>query len=193
MEEDGENLINNLLDLQTVISLKKKVSLSSNLLRPFLQFRRILSVDRDMVWAIFSDITECIITLQSEHAQSLGLFGNGEGTVQFVDPFDRAAVLQYQEPWKRTVDEDTESVADFLLRVENVRRYRFQVRRWLAEMLMAYIGFNWMLREEATNPHLPGLQTALRMLYEDPANRLDPVVQQYLAKFPKVHVRVLFR
>jgi hypothetical protein len=52
-----------------------------------------------MVWAIFSGITECVITLQSvcirvskEHAQSLGLFGNGEETVQFVDPFDRGAL-----------------------------------------------------------------------------------------------------
>lgn len=102
-----------------------------------------------------------------------------------LDPFNRVAVLQYLEPWKRTVDEDTESVAEFFLRIENVRRYRFQVHRWLAEMLMAYIGFNCMLREEATNPRLPGLQTGLRMLYEDPANRLDPVVQQYHAKFPK--------
>ena len=101
-----------------------------------------------------------------------------------------------EELWKRTVDEDTESVADFLLRIENVRRYRFyrfQVHRWLAEMLMAYIGFNWMLREEAINSHLPGLQTTLRMLYEDPADKLHRVVQQYLAKSPKVHVRVLLR
>ncbi|KAJ6037642.1 tRNA (C5-cytosine) methyltransferase NCL1 [Penicillium canescens] len=58
------------------------------------------------------------------------LFGNGEETVQFVEPFDRVAVLQCLEPWKRTVDDDTESVADFLLRIENVHR-------WLAEMLMA--------------------------------------------------------
>ncbi|CAP93947.1 hypothetical protein E8E15_006389 [Penicillium rubens] len=186
-------LEDDLLDLMKVPILCKKVSISADVVHPFLRFRNRSDIPKSLVWEVISSMETCIISLHTvciratnEQARELGLFGNGDEPAQLIDPFDRAAITRFRRLWMET-EQEVSSVKFF--ETIDTDRFRFRVDRWLAEMSAEYIDFKW------TNPPFPtpGPQIITELLRRYPDQRHNQDTKQYLAEFPTLDLRIMFR
>ncbi|CDM34779.1 hypothetical protein DTO013E5_3307 [Penicillium roqueforti] len=186
-------LEDNLLDLISVPILCKKVSISADIVHPFLRFRTRSEIPHSIVWEVLSSMETCIIALHTvciratnEQAQELGLFGNGDEPAQLIDPFDKAAIRRFRQLWMDTKQE-VSSVKFF--DTIDTGRFTFRVERWLAEMSAEYIDF------KSTDPPFPtlGPRAISAGLRRFPAQRHNSDAKQYLVGFPNLHLRIMFR
>ncbi|CAI7608563.1 unnamed protein product [Penicillium glandicola] len=177
-------LEDDLLDLMKVPILCKKVSISADVVHPFLRFRN---------WPDISESLTCIISLHTvciratkEQARELGLFGKGDEPAQLIDPFDREAIKRLRQLWMHTRQE-VSSVKFF--DTIDTGRFTFRVERWLAEMSAEYINYRW------TDPPFPtpGPQEIIASLRRYPDQRHNPDAKQYLVGFPALDLRIMFR
>ncbi|KAJ5515047.1 tRNA (C5-cytosine) methyltransferase NCL1 [Penicillium fimorum] len=186
-------LADGLLDLMKVPILRKMVSISADVVHPFLRFRNRSDLPRSLVWEVICATKICIISLHTvciratvEQARELGLFGNGDEPAQLIDPFDKAAIQRFRQLWDNTKKE-VSSVKFF--DTIDTGRFTFRVERWLAEMSAEYIHFKW------TSPPFPTPNprdiTALLRRYPD--QRRSPEAKQYLVGFPRLELRIMFR
>ncbi|KAJ5036175.1 hypothetical protein NUH16_004043 [Penicillium rubens] len=150
-------------------------------------------IPKSLVWEVISSMETCIISLHTvciratnEQARELGLFGNGDEPAQLIDPFDRAAITRFRRLWMET-EQEVSSVKFF--ETIDTDRFRFRVDRWLAEMSAEYIDFKW------TNPPFPtpGPQIITELLRRYPDQRHNQDTKQYLAEFPTLDLRIMFR
>ncbi|KAG0158614.1 hypothetical protein PDIDSM_6129 [Penicillium digitatum] len=186
-------LEDDLLDLIKVHILCKKVSISADVVHPFLLFRTRSDFSQSLVWEVLISTKTCIISLHTvciratkEQARELGLFGNGDEPAQLIDPFDKTAIKRFRQLWTNTKQE-VSSVKFF--DTINTERFTFRVERWLAEMAAEYIDFKW------TNPPFPtpGPQFITEGLRRYPSQRHNPDTKQYLVEFPTLELRIMFR
>ncbi|KAJ5954112.1 hypothetical protein N7501_008391 [Penicillium viridicatum] len=193
IDAQRHRLEDELLDLIKVPILCKKVSISADVVHPFLRFRRRPDIAKSLVWEVLCALKTCIISLHTvciratnEQARELGLFGNGDEPAQLIDPSDKAAIERFRQLWMNTKQE-VSSVKFF--DTIDTRRFSFRVDRWLAEMSADYIDFKW------TNPPFPtpGPQAITQGLRRDPFKRHDPNTKQYLVDMPTLELRIMFR
>ncbi|KXG50666.1 tRNA (C5-cytosine) methyltransferase, NCL1 [Penicillium griseofulvum] len=187
-------LVDNLLDLEKVPILSKKVSISADVVHPFLRFRNRSDMPKSLIWEVLCSMETCIIALHTvciratnEQARELGLFGNGDEPAQLIDPFDKTAIQRFRQLWNNTKQE-VSSVKFF--DTVDTGRFTFRVERWLAEMSAEYIDFKW------TDPPFPtpaGPRNITALLRRYPDQRHSPDAKQYLVEFPTLELRIMFR
>ncbi|KAJ5961255.1 uncharacterized protein N7479_008405 [Penicillium vulpinum] len=186
-------LEDDLLRLVRVPILRKKVSISADVVHPFLRFRNRCDISKSLVWDVLSSVNTWMVSLHTvciratnEQARELGLFGNGEEPAQLIDPFDKAAIQRFRQLWGNTKQE-VSSVKFF--ETIDTKRFTFRVERWLAEMSAEYIDYKW------TNPPFltPGPQDVIASLRRYPNQRHHPDTKQYLVGFPTLDLRIMFR
>ncbi|KAJ5774793.1 hypothetical protein N7457_009689 [Penicillium paradoxum] len=191
--EERCRLQEDLLDLIKVPVLRKKVSISADLIHPFLRFRGIPDIPISLVWDVIFSLDRCIIALHTvciratkEDAGKLGLFGNGEEPAQLIDPFDKPAIQRLRELWNNTKKEVS---AEKFFDTIDTKRFEFRVHRWVAEMAIEYIKFRW-ISPQGTNS---GALHIIARLSQDPKQINAPDVQEYLVGCPILDLRILFR
>ncbi|KAJ5162679.1 uncharacterized protein N7500_004509 [Penicillium coprophilum] len=186
-------LSDDLIDLMKLPIMCKKVSISADIVHPFLRFRNRSDLPRSLVWEVICSANACIISLHTvciratiEQARELGLFGNGDEPTQLIDPFDKGAIQRFRQLWNNTKKE-VSSVKFF--DTIDTDRFTFRVERWLAEMSAEYIRFKW------TSPPFPTPNpreiTALLRRYPDQRHSAD--AKKYLVGFPTLDLRIMFR
>ncbi|KAJ5385494.1 tRNA (C5-cytosine) methyltransferase NCL1 [Penicillium concentricum] len=182
-----------LLDLMKVPILRKKVSISADVVHPFLRFRNRSDLSSSLAWEVICSAKTCIISLHTvciratnEQARELGLFGNGDEPAQLIDPFDKAAIQRFRQLWNNTKKE-VSSIKFF--ETIDTERFTFRLERWLAEMSAEYINFKW------TSPPFPtpNPRDLIALLRRYPAQRHTPKAKLYLAGFPTLEPRIMFR
>lgn len=182
-----------LLDSLNVPILRKKVSISADVVHPFLRFRTRSDIQQSLVWEVLTSMKTCIISLHTvciratnEQARELGLFGNGDEPAQLIDPSDKAAIERFRQLWMNTKQE-VSSVKFF--DTIDTERFTFRVERWLAEMAAEYIEFRWSHPPFPT----PGPRVVTEALRRYPSQRHSPDTRQYLVEFPTLELRIMFR
>ncbi|KAJ5542238.1 hypothetical protein N7535_004661 [Penicillium sp. DV-2018c] len=185
-----------LRDLGVASLLGKKVSLSADLLHPFMRFHHCPIPRR--VWELLATLDSCIISIgtiliraSKEQARARGLFGDGEEPVELIDPFDDALINQYKSLWKDTEHspETTDTAALLLFDFICIDRISFRDRteRWLAEVADKYLFYRSF---EST---FPLLRAVVAKLTRRPSAVHDPEVQALLEGMPVMDLRIMFR
>jgi len=186
----------NLIGSYEAGEMDKHLSISADLIHPFLRFHDICGIHDLVVWHLFGKLKSCIIALQTvciratkQQVRDSGLFDLGEEPAQLIDPFNKETLRQYKVLWSHTRDMDKDISANKFFDTVETPRFNFRVERWLAEMEAMYIRTKWI-----SPPFLiPPPSVVIAMLCHDPRHRHTPEVLQYLEEFPKLDLRIMFR
>ncbi|KAJ5872797.1 uncharacterized protein N7529_005150 [Penicillium soppii] len=191
--------MDNLIGSYEAAELSKNLSLSADLIHPFLPFHELCGIDDTVVWNLFIRLKGCIISLHTicvratkKQARDTGLFGHGAEPVQLLDPFDMETLRKYETLWSQSYENRLDPAAKKFweaVNEPNTRKFTFRIERWLAETEAIYL--KTTRPDEA--PSGPPLQSVIDNLSRYPSVRHQAWARQYLENFPKLDLRIMFR
>jgi hypothetical protein len=178
-----------------VWDMGKQLSISADILHPFLRFHEALPrEEQNLAQNLFIKLKELTVALHTvciratkQQARDMGVFGLGEEPAQLLDPFDRRVIRQYKTLWDQTIIQDVSAMKFF--DTVFTSRFTFRVERWLSEIEAMYIKLKWInlptMRPSAT--------VVILNLGSNPEYRHRQETRQYLEEFPKLDLRIMFR
>ncbi|CAG7976481.1 unnamed protein product [Penicillium salamii] len=192
-------LENDMLDMLKVVHRGKELSISADLIQPFIRFHNASSCSGLMQHVLFDERVACTIALQTvmikaTHAQArrFGLFGGGDEAAQLVDPEDDETLNKFKDLWILSDGSHDMTAAKFFETVGGPR-FDFRIKRWRAELAIKFI--QWSLRFNPFGaPQLThNAAQAIQWLRQNFDLRQNHAVQELLDDFPEFKLRIMFR
>ncbi|KAJ5563555.1 hypothetical protein N7535_008719 [Penicillium sp. DV-2018c] len=198
-DSNGTREINERLrDMRLVPLLGKKVSLSADLLHPFMR-DDCCPIDWKNIWDSFVTLGFCFVSLRTiliratkEQARERGLFGGGEEPAKLVDLFDDDLIDQYRALWMDTQNHGpNEMSATAFFQALGTKRFRYRIDRWFAGVAVNYLQYQFLVSTFTAQP--PALRVVFAQLVRNPASRHSPRMRERLKGLPVIEMRIMFR
>ncbi|CAG8923966.1 unnamed protein product [Penicillium salamii] len=192
-------LDNDLVDMLQVVQRGKELSLSADLVHPFIRFHHVSCCSPLVRHALFDGRVACTVVLQTvmikaTHAQArrFGLFGGGDEAAQLVDLEDEETINKLKDLWILS-DGSHDMTASKFFETVGGPRYNFRVKRWRAELAIKFV--EWSLRHHPSGtPILTNTAVqAISWLHHNFDLGQNSAVQDLLDDFPQFKLRIMFR